>query len=171
MVMHRKKDFLKGVLAGVIITGIACLLLDIIGLSGYFLVGKFSILSGKSIRSVDARKGWQNTQVRIYPGNQVEISVVDGKWTHWKGTQPDNTGAGGGYVCARAMNPADCVEPLPEFSTGGLIGRVGNVVFPIGIGTRWGSTVSGDLELRINDGDVGLLDNYGVIKVEIILQK
>jgi hypothetical protein len=171
MVMIMQSDFKKGVLTGVLVTGIACLLVDIIALSGYFLVEKSFSFSGRTIRSVNSERGWQSTHIRIYPGDQVDITVVDGKWTHWKGTQAYTSGAGGGYVCGKAMNPLDCVEPLPEFFTGGLIGRVGKDVFAIGIGTRWKSTEIGELELRINDGDVGLDDNNGVLKVEITLGK
>jgi hypothetical protein len=169
--MVMQSEFKKGILTGVLVTGIACLFVDIIALSGYFFVEKLFSFSGREIRSVDAEKGWQSTHIRIYPGDQVDITVVDGKWTYWKGTQTYNRGAGGGYVCGKAMNPSDCVEPLPDYSTGGLIGRVGKDVFPIGIGTRWKSTEIGELELRINDGDVGLDDNNGVLKVEINREK
>ena len=69
------------------------------------------------------------------------------------------------------MKPEDCVEPLPEYSAGGLIGKIGNQVFGVGTGISQVSTESGTLKLRINDADVGLYDNDGELKVEIQIEK
>ncbi len=168
---NRPVLFGSGLITGVIITCIAFLVLGTCGLIGYLLLERPQLFPVDVSRTIDARKGWQSTGVWVKPGNRVEISVVDGVWTHWEGTEAYNKGTGGGYVCGKAMNPDECVEPLPGFSAGGLIGRVGGEVFELVTGTIWKSTESGRLELRINDGDVGLYDNDGELSVDIHLVK
>ncbi len=101
----------------------------------------------------------------VKPGTRISITVIDGRWTHWKGTQPTTQARGRVYL-REAMPAKDCVEPLPEYS-GGLIGKIGNQVFVVGKGVTQVSEKSGTLLLRINDGDVGLYDNDGDLKVEI----
>jgi hypothetical protein len=168
---NRNKHFTHGFLAGILITCLICFMVVVCGLSTYLFLEKPQFLSDEVTGKIDARKGWQNTDVWVKPGNRVEITVINGKWTHWEGTQPYNSGSGGGYVCGKAMKPSDCVEPLPEFATGGLIGRVGKEVFAIGPETTWKSTESGRLELRINDADHGLYDNDGELEVKIQIDR
>lgn len=160
-----------GLLVGVMVTIIIFLTLSVCGMTGYLFLERPQLFPGTVTRTIDARGGWQSSGVWVKPGNRVEVTVVDGVWTHWEGTEPYNKGSGGGYVCGKAMSPDDCVEPLPNYSAGGLIGRVGEEIFPVGTGTIWKSTESGRLELRINDGDVGLNDNDGGLKVEVHIQK
>jgi hypothetical protein len=171
----RKWTFFGGFAAGMLVTVllIAQLLLAAAscGLVTYILLEKPAVFSGKTTKTINARKGWQDTGIRVKPGTKINITVIDGKWTHWSGTQPFNPGVGGGYTCGKAMNPEDCVEPLPEYSTGGLIGKVGDQVFGVGMGISYETNESGTLKLRINDADVGLYDNDGELKVEIQIEK
>lgn len=153
------------------VTIIIFLILSVCGFTGYLLLERPQLFPGTVNSTIYAREGWQSSGVWVKPGYRVEIQVIDGVWTHWDGTAPYNKGTGGGYVCGKVMDPDDCVEPLPAYSTGGLIGRVGEEVFGIGNGTIWKSTESGRLELRINDGDVGLYDNDGKLTVEVHIQK
>lgn len=167
----RNALFGSGVFVGVMVTIIIFLILSVCGITGYLFLERPQLFPGTVKSTIDACEGWQSSGVWVKPGNRVDIQVVDGVWTHWDGTAPYNKGTGGGYVCGKAMDPDDCVEPLPGYSTGGLIGRVGEEIFEVGNGTIWKSTESGRLELRINDGDVGLHDNDGKLNVEVHIQK
>ncbi len=159
--------FISGMVIGVLAMVLLCLATAMGGFVMYFILENPLSSIGQATKTIDARKGWQNTGVRVKPGTRISITVIDGRWTHWKGTQPYNSGQGGEYICAEAMPAKDCVEPLPEYSAGGLIGKIGNQVFVVGKGVTQVSEKSGTLLLRINDGDVGLYDNDGELKVEI----
>lgn len=163
--------FAAGMLVTVLLTAQLLLVATSCGLITYLLLEKPVVFSGKTTKTIDARDGWQDTGVRVKPGTKIDITVIEGKWTHWSGTQPLNPGVGGGYICGKAMKPEDCVEPLPEYSAGGLIGKIGNHVFPVGMGISQVTTDSGTLKLRINDADVGLYDNDGELQVEIEIGK
>ncbi len=152
-------------------TSLVCFFLMATGYIVFLFLQIPRVFPDNITKSIDARDGWQSTDIWVKPGNRVEITVIDGVWTHWEGTQQYNQGTGGGYVCGQAMDPDNCVEPLPSYPAGGLIGRVGDEIFPVGMGTTWKSTKSGKLELRINDGDVGLYDNDGELSVKIHLEK
>jgi hypothetical protein len=122
----------------------------------------------QTVVKVDARLGWQSAGVQIKSGMWVSFNVIDGTWTNWKGVVEYTTGAGTpGYLCGEAMNPEDCVEPLPFEPADALIGRVGNEVFMIGHYPPQQILITGELELRINDGDPGLGDNDGMLAVRV----
>jgi hypothetical protein len=163
--------FAAGMLVTVLLTAQLLLATASCGFITYMLLEKPVFFSGKTTKTIDAREGWQDTGVRVKPGTKIDISVIEGKWTHWSGSQPLNPGVGGGYICGKAMKPEDCVEPLPEYPAGGLIGKIGDQVFGVGMGISQVSTGSGTLKLRINDADVGLYDNDGELKVEIQVGK
>jgi hypothetical protein len=118
---------------------------------------------------VFANRRWQNTGVELQPGDRILIEYVSGKWTGWEGTQPlhDANGPGDNYVCANAIPASQCIEPVPDYQTRALVGRVGSQILKVG--NRLATTVSsaGNLELRMNDGDEGLHDNAGSIIVRI----
>ncbi len=114
-----------------------------------------------------ANKGWQSTGVVIDNGAELTIEVTGGKWTNCKGCSPYNSGEGSEYICGNFTDT--CVEPLPKFPSDGLIGRIGDFVFGIGQGVTIIAPQSGELELRINDGDDGLLDNDGSLMIRILL--
>lgn len=119
--------------------------------------------------NVAAARGWQSTGVTVPQATTLTLTVTDGTWTNWDGTTPYTSGYGTGWICGRAMQPADCVEPLPSVPSDALIGRIGDQIFLVGGGTTLTAQQSGLLELRINDGDVGLYDNNGSLSVQINL--
>src|SRR5258706_16017883 len=82
-----------------------------------------NLIDLKAIVVVDAKESWQTTNIFIEKG--VSIKVVDGKWTEWKGTRPYNTGLGSDYICAHVMQAERCIEPIPDYPSGALIGKIG----------------------------------------------
>jgi hypothetical protein len=116
---------------------------------------------------VDSQRVWQDTGLHVEANTTIRIEVLDGKWTNFKGTGPYNRGEGTGYICGKVMPPNDCVEPIPMVSSDALIGRVGEQLFYIGQKVTIVSQQAGMLSLRINDGDTGLYDNDGSLKVTI----
>lgn len=121
---------------------------------------------------VRADLGWQETGVYITDGDDVMVNYISGQWTHWKGAVPMSDASGKhGYVCANAMPASSCVEPVPDFRTGALIGRIDKRLLKIGNHLQFTSKDTGYLFLRINDADVGLGDNAGSITVEIVIRR
>ncbi|MEM9774824.1 MAG: hypothetical protein AAF902_09605 [Chloroflexota bacterium] len=113
--------------------------------------------------TVDAELGWQPVNFYAEADNEYFFNVSYGLWTSWFGSLPFNTGEGGDYFCT--INT--CQEPLPNFNTGALIGRVGDHIFPIGNNRILTLPDSGQLFLRMNDQDAGLFDNRGTLTVSI----
>ncbi len=118
---------------------------------------------------VFANRRWQNTGVELQPGDKILIEYVSGKWTGWEGTQPmhDANGPGDNYVCANVIPASQCIEPVPDYQTRALVGRVGSQILKVGNRLSTTVTSAGNLELRMNDGDDGLDDNAGSIIVRI----
>jgi hypothetical protein len=56
---------------------------------------------------------------------------------------------------------------MPEVQRGALIGRVGDDLFLIGDKSMVEVEESGELQLRINDCDEGLVDNSGSLEIKI----
>jgi len=130
-------------------------------------------ISSRSITvEVFAYKGWQNTGVELIENDQVTVEYISGKWTNWIGhNQPyDGNGPPNVYICAQWMDANKCVEPIPTFPAGTLIGRVGQQLIGIGNRATFIAESAGVLELRINDSDKGLHDNAGYIIVQITVQ-
>ena len=127
------------------------------------------MLDLKAVLMVDAREGWQGTNLFVEKGSRIRIKVLDGKWTEWSGVRDPGVGDGSEYICGEVMNPDDCVEPVPDFPSGALIGRIDKQVLKIGSSGKFTTEESGMLKLRINDADSGLYDNSGVLKVEIVV--
>jgi hypothetical protein len=120
--------------------------------------------------TVSATQSWQDTHVYIRAGMGVFVEVIAGQWTHWMGTKPYNPGDGDiYYVCADAMAASQCLEPVPGFAQGGLVGKINDQVFGIGSVGEIYLQENGNLYLRINDGDDGLFDNDGELTVRITL--
>lgn len=163
--------FIIGVVVGALAIILLCSAAVMGGLVTKILLERQSFTSGTITKTIDARLGWQATGVKVKPGTKLSFTVIKGEWTHWLGTQPFNSGEGGGYICAKAMKASGCVEPLPEFPAGGLIGKIGSQPFGIGKGGSIVAGQSGSLLLRVNDADIGLYDNDGVLVVEIIVEK
>jgi hypothetical protein len=118
---------------------------------------------------VDAREAWQTTNLFVEKGVTVRIKVLDGEWTEWKGVREYNLGDGSSYICAQTMKAENCVEPVPDFPSGALIGRIDRQILKIGADGRFTAAQSGILQLRMNDGDNGLYDNNGVLTVEVVI--
>jgi len=118
---------------------------------------------------VDAREAWQNTNLFVEKGSIVQLKVVGGKWTEWKGMRGYNLGAGSDYICAKTMKAESCVEPVPDFPSGALIGRIDRQILKIGSSGKFTAAQSGVLQLRMNDGDTGIHDNDGLLTVEVVL--
>jgi hypothetical protein len=127
-----------------------------------------TVSAGDFVVRVDARKaGWQSAGIAVEAGVPVRVAVIGGTWTHFRGEAPSNAGAGGGYICAEAMPAAGCIEPVPGFPQGGLVGRIGGRTFAVGEGTSLVAPAGGQVELRINDADEGLYDNDGALTVRV----
>jgi hypothetical protein len=113
---------------------------------------------------IDSRLGWQSTGVLVRSGDRIVIEVTDGEWTSWNGEYPHSPGEGGGYVCPGCGDPA-----FEGIDSNGLIGRIQEQKFIVGIGSTILAEQSGELLLRINDEDAGLGDNDGALTVQITI--
>ena len=163
--------FTGGVLTGILVITILCIAALTGGLTTYFLLGGQMANDGQTTATIYADQGWQSTGVRVMPGMKISIEVTNGEWTYWSGFQPYNSGEGGNYICAVAMPATRCVEPLSNFPTGSLIGKIGSQTFGIGKDSTLAVEQLGTLWLRINDGDVGLYDNAGELVIDISVQR
>lgn len=115
--------------------------------------------------TVDATKGWQNTDVTVEANRPFIVQYISGKWTSYLGENSSYYGAEGSqYTC----NVATCCEPLPGVPSGALIGKVGGETFLISLGGPFVVNTTGLLFVRINDCDTGLHDNQGEIVIKII---
>jgi hypothetical protein len=117
--------------------------------------------------NVDSTQGWQQTGISVRPGDSVTIEVVGGTWSEQPGQTSANPGTGWSYVCTDYLSASRCLEPIPDFWKGALIGRVGGSLFGIGNKATITAAESGVLFLRINDEDVALTDNAGTLTVKI----
>ena len=117
---------------------------------------------------VSSALGWQSTGMTIEKGSTIRIEVIDGRWTSNKYvTGFFKSGEGTGVICADIKPSDQCSEPLPTYSTGGLIGQIGNQLFGIGNNATVESTNQGVLSMRINDDD--LTNNNGTLFVNITI--
>ncbi|WIG58973.1 MAG: hypothetical protein OJF49_001720 [Ktedonobacterales bacterium] len=118
---------------------------------------------------ISASKGWQNTGIFLERGKQFEVKYDSGLWkiSNSVGTsdaagQPSN--APPNLIC-------NCGEPLPGFSTQGLVGRVGQGLAhaPLQVGDDFaGVAYDNDfLYLRINLADSLLHFASGTITVSV----
>jgi hypothetical protein len=122
--------------------------------------------------NVRADQEWQETGIAVQPGDRVQIRYVSGEWVYWAG-EVDPHGPlgpldGQFYTCTDSLPAAQCVEPIPEFPAGALIGRVGDRLLPVGRRLDWTADVGGPLALRMNDAEVAT--NSGMLTVEIDVQ-
>jgi hypothetical protein len=122
---------------------------------------------------IDSRKGWQSTDLRIDEGTKaITIEEIKGQWTDNKSTVPYHSGAGGPYTCGNSVAASQCLEVLTSEPNGMLIGQIGGSIFAIGTRHRIESpSPSGILFLRMNDNDLSLDDNDGVLTVRITVER
>jgi hypothetical protein len=90
------------------------------------LNGRPPSIPGQYFATVDARKGWQDSGVTLAAGDKVTISYSSGQWTHFPKEVPPFSGGmppdDYTYICAEGLPASDCVEPVPDFQAGALIG-------------------------------------------------
>jgi hypothetical protein len=122
---------------------------------------------------VSAAKSWQPSGFVLKPGDRATVEYVSGEWSHFPKEVPLYAGAYPpvDYVCADQIPAHQCVEPVPDYRSGALIGRTREELFKIGDRLTFTSTTGGPLLLRANDGDDGLYDNIGSIKVRVSIDR
>ena len=122
---------------------------------------------------ISATKGWQPSGFVLKAGDRATVEYVSGEWSHFPKEVPLFAGAYPpfDYVCAEQVPASECVEPVPDYRTGALIGRTRDELFRIGDSLTFTSTKGGPLLLRTNDGDDGLYDNIGAIKVRVSVER
>ncbi len=136
--------------------------------------------------AISSQKGWQSTEIYLNIGDKIEISVVDGKWTPYRRLLPSDeqallteafrnletfvngmyeTNGKGGSTCNK-LNIDGC--PITDGNWGALIARIG-INSPFVVGERVTLTVSDSdvLQLRMNEVDSALDNNFGVLAVII----
>lgn len=112
-------------------------------------------------RDLSAGLGWQNTKILLEGGQTFRIQFMAGEIRD--GESILRGPAGSGYVCGDHT----CCEPMPEAPRNALIGRVGDHLFLIDDKSTLQVQDSGELQLRFNDCDEGLFDNWGSLTVQI----
>ena len=120
--------------------------------------------SGPAPRLVDvaANQGWQDTGIKVEPGQKFQLRFRSGQIVDKDVTIAD--GHGSDYICG---DPG-CCEPMPDERRGTLLARVAGSILIVGNGGAFTATDGGNIFLRINDCDSGLADNSGQLKVEFI---
>lgn len=115
---------------------------------------------------VYANQGWQSTGIYLEEGQRVFIEFVDGSWAARVGFEPEHPdiwtdASGTGY---EMFYPEIGIDA----TFGSLLGMInGGQAFEIGGYVDLIPTESGELFLRMNDSDGGLVDNAGSIRVKI----
>ena len=119
--------------------------------------------------NIKANVKWQKTGIRINQSTVAHITYESGLWT----ANPEDNG---GQLYNAAGNPrfieAKPGYTMPGQNEGALIGRIGDHVFLVGMGTTTPAGLSGELDLCINDDlngiyGAGFTDNEGSINVQI----
>jgi hypothetical protein len=113
------------------------------------------------MKDIAANRGWQNTSILLEADETIHIQFMSGEIRD--GDSVIRGPAGAGWVCGDST----CCEPMPTVERDALIGRVGDRFFSIGDTNRITLATGGELQLRINDCDVGLFDNSGSFTVKI----
>lgn len=112
---------------------------------------------------VSAEADWQTSLIRVQEGELIEIEYVTGFW-YSTPNDPDLDSSGiGSYQCNAA-----CVEPVEGYPRGGLIGRLGDLIFPVGVNYTLRATSEGILDFRMNDWHVA--DNDGAVTIKITVK-
>lgn len=110
---------------------------------------------------VDSAQGWQATGLRLQLGQRFSVEYLEGDWSIFPMDSIRYTADGGASACG---SHPDCIEPIPNYTKSGLIGRIGDgEPFPVGSYLETAANASGMLQLRVNDA--GTHDNQGVLMV------
>lgn len=116
----------------------------------------------KSAMRVFAKKGWQNTGVRVNAGDRIELSVIGNvQYT------PRKSAANGGRCGPVGVKGFQAYTVNPAWNHCAVIGRIGRQMFLVGRGGTFTANQAGVLELRINDTDPG--NNAGAFTASITL--
>jgi len=115
---------------------------------------------------VDARGGWQNTNVEISTNDVLTIQYVGGDWTG----NANNPGKSRGENAPWAERTEECLPVKGQDSS--LVSRIGGGKSFV-VGQYFSDRIlsSGKLELRMNDCDQWLGDNDGAITVSILVNR
>jgi len=116
---------------------------------------------------VDSTLAWQDTDIHLTVGDQVEVMYIHGRWQNESKAEPVQ---GEGYEGLYPMSiKGECSEaPLSEAPVATLIGRIGDGdPFTIGMMKFFAVDRDGTLFLRMNEADRCLEDNHGNIYVQI----
>jgi hypothetical protein len=109
-----------------------------------------------------AAEGWQPTGLWLEKGQYFRIQYMQGSWSIFPDDDVRYTADGGAAACGQP----DCVEPIPDYTTSGLIGRIGDgVPFPVGSYLETTAQYTGTLQLRVNDA--GTHDNEGSVIIRV----
>lgn len=114
------------------------------------------------IADIMAARGWQRTDILLEAGERIHVQFLSGEIRD--GVLVIAGPAGAGWSCGEAS----CREPIPDVDWDTLMGRIGEAAFAIGDRNEIAVPASGELQLRINDCDVGLYDNSGRLTIQIV---
>lgn len=128
---------------------------------------------GKTIY-LDAKSDWQGTGLWVKKGQKVHLEC-HGMWAvapenesrRWPDTGPEGHGKHPGEKVHRLGDPK---KELPGVPFGALLGKVYDVVFPIGDRKEIIIPLKGELYLVINDYPFYRHDNRGGLTVTIVPQ-
>jgi len=123
---------------------------------------------------LDAQSDWQGTGLWFKKGQEVRLEC-HGMWAvapesesrRWPDTGPEGHGKHPGEKVHRSGDPK---KELPGTPFGILLGKVGDVVFPIGDRKVIVIPVEGELSLVINDYPFYRHDNRGGLSITIVPQ-
>ena len=123
------------------------------------------LASRGTLFDVSARDVWQQTDIKLHPGDRVTIVQAGGSWTN---REPDKD-----FFDANGNQHGTLQQDanLPSAAIGSLIGRVGegnDSAFLIGRWRTFQASSEGLLYLKMNDN--AYEDNAGYITVQIIVQ-
>jgi len=136
---HVKAATIGGIfaLAAAIISGIFLLantLLEKSATSPSLPVTPVQVTNTKIVE-IDSRQGWQVTGISVERGTALIFKVIEGQWTTQKGVTPYNSGEGSDYVCANLIPASRCVEPVPDYPSGALVGQIGSQILRVSRGS------------------------------------
>lgn len=116
----------------------------------------------KSAMRISAKKGWQNTGVRVKAGDRIQLSVIGNvQYT------PRKSAANGGRCGPVGVKGFQSFSVNPAWNHCAVIARIGRQMFLVGRGRTFTANQAGILEMRVNDTDVG--NNAGEFTASITL--
>ena len=160
--MHTsRRMFVVYILLIVIVAAVTLLISELVRDRSAILNEPPAPLLGPVTQTISASRGWQNTGIALHSGETIKVQFMSGEIRD--GEAVIRGPAGTGYICG----DSSCCEPMPNVQRGALIGRVGDDLFLIGDKSTIEVQESGELQLRINDCDEGLVDNSGSLEIKI----